>query len=193
MKLNVPTLVVIVINADLTDISLSWCMMKWWQRMVWPPPPPVMVRPATSLLIIINIFRFLSSDLTWWISRGPWWRPGSRRRWWWRGGGGGRPAGRWRRPALSRGGRPLRCPRNTWRPPLPRSGYGQCRWCCTHPKCINISNNGWSRWKLLTVLKMTGTERRQARNQRDKTAALHFDLERNPTSLNGWTTTMYLK
>ena len=37
----------------------------------------------------------------------------------------------------------------------------------------------------LTVLNMTGTERTQANIHRDNTAALHFDLERKPTSLNG--------
>ena len=44
----------------------------------------------------------------------------------------------------------------------------------------------------LTVLKMTGIDRSAAMNQRRKTANLHLDLVRNPTSLNGWTTTMYL-
>ena len=43
-----------------------------------------------------------------------------------------------------------------------------------------------------TVLKITGTERTHARNQRKKTATRHLDLERNPTSLKGCTTTMYL-
>ena len=43
-----------------------------------------------------------------------------------------------------------------------------------------------------TVLKITGIERTHARNQRKKTATRHLDLERNPTSLKGCTTTMYL-
>ena len=42
------------------------------------------------------------------------------------------------------------------------------------------------------MLKITGTERTHARNQRKKTATRHLDLERNPTSLKGCTTTMYL-
>ena len=43
-----------------------------------------------------------------------------------------------------------------------------------------------------TVLKMTGMEQIQAKIQSDITASLHLDRERNPTNLNGCTTTMYL-
>jgi hypothetical protein len=39
---------------------------------------------------------------------------------------------------------------------------------------------------------MTGIDKSAAMNQRMKTANLHLDLVRNPTSLNGWTTTIYL-
>ena len=45
---------------------------------------------------------------------------------------------------------------------------------------------------VVTVLKMTGTERIHARNQRLNTATRHLDRDRKPTSLKGCTTTMYL-
>ena len=40
---------------------------------------------------------------------------------------------------------------------------------------------------------MTGRDMRQAMNQRRNTANLHLERERKPTSLKGWTTTMYLQ
>ena len=40
---------------------------------------------------------------------------------------------------------------------------------------------------------MTGRDIRPAINQRRNTANLHLERERKPTSLKGWTTTMYLQ
>ena len=129
---------------------------------------------------------------TWLISRELWWQPGSRKRWksreWWEG----RTAGTETPPDPSTALRHRRCPLSIWKPRLMMSYSSWCKQCCTHPGNKIGLKTILSNALPPTVLKITGIERIQARNQRKKTATRHLDLERNPTSLNGCTTTMYL-